>query len=102
MRKKAHGTACLDIAIGLHKVTEVVELLSPIAPLIEVEVPGEECPLVGLPGITVDVPILPVHVDITDNGRGSHHIDAHRYVDVVEGEIVQRGATLSEAIDQVL
>ena len=68
----------------------------------EVEVPGEECPLVSLPGITVDVPILPVHVDVPDNGRGSHHVDAHRYVDVVEGEIVQRGATLGEAIDQVL
>ena len=43
-----------------------------------------------------------MHIDVPDNGRSSHHVDTHRYIDVVEGEIVQRGATLGEPIDQFL
>ena len=43
-----------------------------------------------------------MHVGVTNHGRGSHHVDAHRNIDVIKGEIVQRGATLGETIDQVL
>ncbi len=68
----------------------------------EIKVPGQERPLVRLPGVAIDVPVLRVHIDVPDHGVGGQQVDALRNVDVVVEVVDARGSTQGEIVDEGL
>ncbi len=100
---QADRVASDDEAVGVETIVEVGVLGIPHAPAGQVEIPGQDRPLVRLAGVAVDVPVFAVHVDVADDRVGREHVDALRDVDVVAHVVVQgAGPVRSRPVDQRL
>ena len=102
MGNKPNGIAGDHQPVGINVIVEISVLGIPNPALRQIQVPGQNRPLISLPGIAVNVPVLTVHIDVSDHRVGRQHVDGLGNIDVVAHVVFQSGSRQIEPVNECL